>query len=362
MTKPEKILLLPICGLGDAVCYVPYLRALRTHFPESEIVVVVATSAAASILKGNVENVEVIVFNRSEQTNAWKAPLQLLWQIRQRRFDVVVSAAPPNSVRVPIFAWLSGAKLRVGSKFERLSFLYNRRLHVQTDSHYVERYSALFASIGVTVSEKESSPRLRPPSEAKASAMRIWNEAGLSDAEFVIAMVSGADSNPRGRWQPYLKRWNNEGYAEVARWAARELDARVVMIGSAAESAIAENISQISGIPIVNLCGLTGLSELQWILGNCAAIVSNDTGTMHLAGALGVQVLSLFGPTSAKSFRPPGKNNRFIEGYAPCSPCYPHPTCQQQTCQAMNDIAPAQVIDGLLVMLNSRNTVAMSKD
>lgn len=353
---------MPICGLGDAVCYVPFLRAARAAFPQSEIAVVVATAAAGSILRENSENIEVIVFNRSEQKNAWKAPLQMLWQMRKRRFDIVISGAHPNSVRVPLFAWLSGAKLRVGSRFERLSFLYNRRLNVQTDAHYVERYSALFDSIGVIVSEKERSPQLRPPSEARSSAMRIWNDAGLSDAEFVIGMVSGADSNPRGRWQPYLKRWNNEGYAEVARWASRELDARVVMIGSSAEAGLAENIAQISGVPIVNLCGKTGLGELQWVLSKCAAIVSNDTGAMHLAGALGVQVLSLFGPTSAKSFRPPGKHNRVIEGYAPCSPCYPHPTCQLRTCQAMNDIASSQVIDGLLVMLNSRSTVAVSKD
>ena len=121
----------------------------------------------------------------------------------------------------------------------------------------------------------------------------------------------------------------------------------VVMIGSGAESPLAEEIARLSGVAVVNFCGKTSLKELQWIIAKCSAIVSNDTGTMHLAGALGTQVLSLFGPTSSESFRPPGGQSRVIQGQAPCAPCYPYPTCGLKTCRAMDDISVPQVIDHL---------------
>jgi lipopolysaccharide heptosyltransferase II len=354
---PQRILLLPICGLGDAVFYAPYLRAVREQYTNAEITVIVATAAARAILQQASENVEIIVFNRSQEKRPWMRVLKLVWAIRRRKFDLVISGAHQNSARVPLFAFLSGAQVRVGARSEKMSFLYSRFVDVPTTAHYKDRYRALLKAAGVHAPAQRLTPTLAPPPEAKAAALRLWREAGLQDAELVIAMVSGADTNSRSQWQPYLKRWNNEGYAEVAKWAARELDARVVMIGSASESVHADEIAALSGVPIVNWCGKTGLKELQWIISKCAAIISNDTGTMHLAGALGTQVLALFGPTSAASFKPPGENNRIIQGHAPCSPCYPHPTCDLSSCLAMNNIAPPQVIEGLTVLLSSRKNV-----
>lgn len=280
--------------------------------------------------------------------------MDLLRTIRRRKFDIVISGAHANSVRVPIFAFFSGARTRIGAGSERLSFLYNRRVDVRADAHYFERYRSLLSGAGVEIEPEGYRPAIQPPIEAKESAMRIWKEAGLSGSQLVVGMASGADLNPRGRWKPYLKRWTTEGYAEVAKWAAQELGARVVMVGTREEARLADEIASISGVPVVNLCGKTGLGELQWLVSKCNVFVSNDTGTMHMAGAMGTRLLALLGPTSPDYCRPPGEAHHIVQGQAPCSPCYPHPTCNLERCRAMDNIAASQVIDGISCLLQAR--------
>jgi lipopolysaccharide heptosyltransferase II len=356
--KPEKILLLPICGLGDAVCYIPFVRSLRKEFPGSEIVAIVATDSAKAIIVGNSPDIEVIVFNRCQQPG-WMSPLRLLRKLRRRRFDLVISGAHLNSIRVPLLAYLCCRKTRVGAKSERLSFLYNRTVNVPTNAHAFERFRQLLTAVGIHMSFQEYSPTIEPSSESRDSAMQLWKSAGLDNSECIVGMASGADLNNRGRWLPSLKRWPVERYAEVAKYAAITCQARIVVFGTSEEAPLASAIAESSGVPIVNLCGKTRLPELQWLLRQCNAFVSNDTGTMHLATALGTPVVALFGPTSRESFGPLTTQSRTIQGEAPCSPCYPYPTCTLKGCLAMEDISSHEVIAALSSILTTQKSATL---
>lgn len=359
VSRPDKILLLPICGLGDAVCYMPFLHALRGKFPDAEIVVIVGTDSAKAIIAGSSLGIEVVVFNR-RQHHGWMGLLRLLNALRQRRFEMVISGAHANSLRVPLLAYLCGRKKRIGANSERLSFLYNCTVDVRTDAHVFERYRQLLTAVGIQMLFEEYSPTIEPPREARDSAMQLWTEAGLDSAECVVGMASGADLNPRGRWVPSLKRWTVEGYAEVAAWAAKEARARVVMLGTPEEAPIAAAIAATSGVPIVNLCvEKNAVPELQWLLRKCTALVSNDTGIMHLAAALGTPVVALFGPTSHESFGPLRARCCPLQGRAPCSPCYPHPTCDIRGCLAMENISSKQVIECLSSILAASKSTSL---
>jgi lipopolysaccharide heptosyltransferase II len=361
MKSTKSILLLPICGLGDAVCYLPFVNAVKRKFPDAEIVVMVATDSAKAIIAGCSPGIEVVVFNRRKQ-RGWLGILRLLSALRRRRFDLVISGAHPNSPRVSLLAYICGRKTRIGANTERLSFLFNRTASVRPDAHAFERFRQLLTAVGIQMSFEDYFPTLEPPLEARNSAMRLWMEAGLDQAECVLGIASGADQNIRGRWVPYLKRWNIGGYAEVVAWAANEVHARVVMFGAPEEAHLAEEIAASAGVPIVNLCGKTGIPDLQWLLRKCSAFVSNDTGTMHMAAALGTPVVALFGPTSHESFGPLGNLNRTLQGQAPCSPCFPHPTCDLRSCLAMENISPEQVIKCLSSILAARKGAGLLQD
>ena len=343
-----------MCGLGDAVCYLPSLHALRARYPEAHIAAVVVSEAARTILEGSGCHVKVIVFNRSGQQRGWRALLQLVASIRRENYDVVLSGAHPNSVRVPFFAALSGAKLRVGAKAERYSFLYHRTVDVSTEAHAYERFRRLLTAIGVEIAQDAYVPRIEPPQQDRQRALAMWNEAGLEGAKRVIGIASGADSNARGQWKPYLKRWRPERYAELVRWLSGEAEAQVVMFGGADEARLAEGIaaaSGVSGVSMVSFCGQTDIGTLSWLLSWCAAVVSNDTGVMHIGAAVGTPVVALFGPTSPLGFAPVGEQHRIVQGKIACSPCYPHPTCDLQGCGAMDAIAFDQVRNSVAEVL-----------
>jgi ADP-heptose:LPS heptosyltransferase len=102
---------------------------------------------------------------------------------------------------------------------------------------------------------------------------------------------------------------------------------------------------------LVNLCGKTGVRELPWLLQMCKAVVTNDTGLMHIAAAVGTPVVALFGPSSPLGFAPTGPQHFIVQGTAPCSPCYPYPTCDLKGCGAMDDISSDQVKKSLAGLL-----------
>lgn len=340
--KREGFLLLPLCGLGDAVLFLPALDALRARYPDAQILVIVANDQAKEIVEAATVRVDAIVFNRAIDGGLLSV-LRLLRLLRKRRFRVVISGAHYESVRVPMLALLTGCDVRVGAKSERLSWAYNCCVDVEEKGHSARRYLQLLKGIGVAASGE---PRvvLTPPRGSEASATGLWHELGLADATAVVGLASGADINERGRWRPWLKRWNVEGYARVAQWLVKTANVRVVAFGTADEAVWAERLSVLSGVPIPSLCGRTSVGEMLWLLKRCTALLCNDTGTMHMAAAVGTPVVALFGPTDPAVFGPRGPKNEVIEGEAPCAPCYPNPTCDLAGCSAMDAIAAEEVI------------------
>jgi ADP-heptose:LPS heptosyltransferase len=340
-----------MCGFGDAVCYLPFLSAVRKRFPQAEIVCVVVSSPARTVLEQGVNNVTVIVFNRSGQQSGWRSMLNFLRGIRRCKFDVVVSGAHPDSPRIPLVAAMSGAGIRIGARAERLSFLYNRLLDIRTDSHAYERFRLLLTGLGVHMSSDQYIPAVQPSRSSQDGAEKLWIEAGLDKSSIVIGFASGADINSRGTWKPYLKRWRPEKYADLARWIVEEVGGRVVMFGGPEEQVLAEKIATTAGVPIVDFCGRAEIQELPWLLQMCTALLTNDTGVMHMAAAVGTPVVTLFGPTSPLGFAPTGA--LVVQGKIDCSPCYPYPTCGLSECAAMDGISTDQVKDSVLRLLNS---------
>ncbi len=351
-TKLTKILLLPVCGLGDAVCYLPCLFAIRRKHPDAYVTVVVASEAAKKVLESAQCNMEIIVFARGSKQDRWIPLLNLLRNIRRTKYDIVLSGAHLNSIRVPLFSALSGAKIRAGAKMERFSFLYNVTIDVRTDAHAYERFRRLLIAVGVEMSAREYIPHLRRAPEVHDSAMALWDQAKVGDGQPVVGIVSGADTINRGPWRPYLKRWSSERYAEVVQWLVKEVGAKVVMFGGKDESELAQQIAERAGVPLVSFCGRTNIQELAWLVNKCTILITNDTGVMHLTAAAGTPLLMLFGPTDSDTVAPIGEQHRIVQGRASCSPCYPFPTCNLARCAAMDDISIEQVKAVVMDLLN----------
>jgi lipopolysaccharide heptosyltransferase II len=351
-TPIRKILLLALSGLGDAVCYLPSLRSIRKQYPAAAIVVV-TTSAGRPILESAGLGLEIIVYDRGPQIGFTEI-MKMIWSLRRRKFDLVLSRALLNSYRIPLVAFLSGSRYRIGASSEYLSFLYNVQVEIPSDVHVIERYNRLLCGTGIQRPFSPAYPNMDPLDIHKESAMKIWEQHRIGYKQRLVGFVSGCDVTIRGKWNPALKCWGVEGYAKVASWLVRDRNCRIVMFGSKKEENLAENIASLAGVDIANLCGKTSVGELQWLIRKCDFILCNDTGIAHLAVALGTPVLTLFGPTDPLHWGPIGDNHRIIVGKAPCGPCYPSPTCDLRECIAMKEIDPKTSFDIIDDMLDKK--------
>jgi heptosyltransferase-2 len=126
--------------------------------------------------------------------------------------------------------------------------------------------------------------------------------------------------NP-GAFYGTAKRWIPERYAAVGDMLARRTGARIAILGGAAERGIAESIAAGMRAPARNLCGETGLPELVGVLSRMDAVVTNDSGPMHVAAALGVPVVAVFGPTDERETGPVGVGHRIVREPVYCAPC-----------------------------------------
>ena len=169
-------------------------------------------------------------------------------------------------------------------------------------------YRAMLAGVGLSVSDSPESS-LRCPDEWHARGGALLGEDG-----------PWVGINP-GAFFGSAKRWIPSRYAAVADDLATKNGLRVVLLGGAAERPLAELIAGSMQAPARVLCGETSLSELVGVLSHLRLLVTNDSGPMHVAAALGIPVVAIFGPTDWRETAPVAERHRLLREPVPCAPC-----------------------------------------
>jgi ADP-heptose:LPS heptosyltransferase len=214
---------------------------------------------------------------------------------RERPFDVGIVF--PNSVRVALELWLAGVPRRVGYAGHRRRWLLNQVVRKPErkgpPQHQAEDYLQIARSLGVEAEVGEIG--LPPPAPAACR----------------IGLCPGAEYGPAKRWLP-------ERFAEVVRAIGGEW----VLFGTQKDAEVGAEIARSLGDECLNLVGKTTLKELIDELRKCRLLLTNDTGTMHLATLLGVPVVAVFGSTEPRLTGPLGSGNRVIRHQVECSPCF----------------------------------------
>jgi len=282
--------------LGDVVLSLGAVRDIRRQFPSARIEVLARPSVAA--LYGAVREVDAI-----RPSAGWRADADTL----RGAFDAAVLL--PNSFGSALSPWLAGLAERWGYATDGRGVLLTRRATVPRDlrgESEVYYYRAMLAAVGFEVS---ASPdvSLRCPDEwkAKAAALRAGRRVVLSPG----AAFGGA------------KRWRPERFAEVGDQLARERDAEVLIVGTASDRPLAESVAARMAERRRVVCGETTLADLTAILDGAEVLVTNDSGTMHVAAALGTPLVAVFGPTDWRETAPVGTRHRLVREPVHCAPC-----------------------------------------
>lgn len=232
-------------------------------------------------------------------------------RLSERAYDQAIVL--PNSFKSALVPWFASIPLRTGYVGELRHLLLNdlRRLDRQALPLMAERYAALADAPGT--------PLLRPLPALQltlsdTSRLALLGRLGLRQDHPIAALCPGAEYGP-------AKRWPVEYFTELASRLTRD-GYRVWLIGSSKDREIGERIVRAIADAAINLCGKTTLEEAVDLLSCARIVVSNDSGLMHLAAALSVPLIALYG-SSSPTFTPPlSEKAEVLKLDLPCSPCY----------------------------------------
>jgi heptosyltransferase I len=367
----RKILLIKLSALGDVVHSIPVLNKLRRRYPAARLDWLV-TPGIGELLSHNPAISNVIAFARDEGSTPWRpapyvAAARLVAQLRAAEYDLVIDLQ--GQLRSGFFAFTSGAPVRIGFDKPRADvwktlsrkipdearkhawrgareaswLAYTDHIALPTlDMHPVERYLGIGAMLGLDDGAPDFSFPI--PLEATARIDALLDYYEIAKAKLVVMA-------PGTIWE--TKEWRPEAFAEVARHFLQQKFA-VTLIGSDRERAVCDEVAKLAP-GSVNLAGETTLSELAALIARATLCVTNDSGPMHLAVALGRPVVSVFGPTDPVWAGPYRRDGAVVRAGLPCSPCYlrdlrrcPH----NHDC--MNDVSAAAVITRAENALNER--------
>lgn len=254
-------------------------------------------------------------------------------ELRAAGYDLAVVL--PNSWKSALIPWFAGVPLRRGFRGEARWGLLNdlRQLDEVVLPQMAQRFAALALPAGSPLPAALPNPVLQSSSEQQ---QRLLARLGLDPGRPAVAFCPGAEYGP-------AKRWPEKHFAALARLlAARGLD--VWLVGSPKDHAVAETIAQGSGGACVNLCGKTDIAEAADLLAAARLVVTNDSGLMHVAAAVGRPLIAIYGSSSPQFTPPLSAAARILTLQLECSPCFER-NCPLGHLKCLNDLAPEQVFN-----------------
>ena len=323
----KKILFINPFGIGDVLFTTPAVRAVKEAITDS-FIGYWCNERVKGLFQNNPRVDKVFGLSRGDIKKIYqqsrlegvKQFFGLLRQIKREKFDCALDFSLDH--RYALIAKILGIRRRIG-------FDYKGRGRPLTDKitlkgyyrrHVVEYYLDLLRLIAITPREKTLELFVSQESKAKAKAMLLEN--GIHDHDLVIGLVPAAGAS----WgkDASLKHWSTYKFARLADTLIAEYNAKIILLGDASERGVAETIGALMRSKAVDFTGKTSLSDLAALIGCLKLLVANDGGPLHMAVALDVPTVSIFGPVDESVYGPypPSERHIVVKKTLECRPCY----------------------------------------
>ena len=334
-----RILIIAPSWVGDTVMAQPLFMRLKEREPEA-MIDVFAPAWVAPILRRMPEVHEVSTNPFSHGELRLRARWSLGRTLASLGYDQAIVL--PNSLKSALIPFFAGIPRRTGFVGEIRHGLLNdaRKLDEKAYPLMVERFALLAEAPGAALKRPLPNPLLQVN---EAQRLATLDKLGLEETRPVIVLCPGAEYGP-------AKRWPTEHFASLAR-ALEGHGYATWIAGSQKDKAIAETIVAESGGLCRNLCGETTLDEVVDVLASSRAVVTNDSGLMHVAAALNKPLVALYG-SSSPGFTPPLSNQaRIVSLHLSCSPCFKR-ECPLGHLDCLRKLSPDAVLRELLPLLS----------
>lgn len=326
MNSPQKFLFIKLCCIGDVLFLTPAIRSVRQAYPDASI-----TILASTWIKPIVERIpsvdEVIYFDapfiRERSLKKITNTFGILRTLRNKNFTCAVVAH--RSSFFSLLAFLAGIPRRIGfsdSRFLTESVMFDETIHE------TERYKMLTSVLTGPIRTKGM--ELKAKTEDKKFADTFIQEHSVSHTVRLIGIFPGGGDNPGTKM--HIKRWYGVRYAELIRKLYKEHAVVPLFIGSGSDmEAVTPIISMIDGeIPYINAVHRPSLGQLTGLLSRCSIVIGGDSGPIHMAAALDVATVTIFGPSDPRLVAPLGPRHRYLWKQIECSPCYTPATVKEK--------------------------------
>ncbi|MBI5048547.1 MAG: lipopolysaccharide heptosyltransferase II [Deltaproteobacteria bacterium] len=347
-----KILIIKLGAIGDLLMTTPAIRALKKAYPTTHISLLAGKSSKMTV-NGNqyidelIECDDYIIYKARFLQKARYA-LSLFYLLRKKKFDAVIVFH--RDWRFNFFAFLCGIPERVGFDRNGEGRFLTKKVMVIGIKHNIDQYLEVVKAIGIHDDGRDMDFAISK--EAENVADKMLQTGGVGKGDIVIGILAGGASNIKTDMP--IKRWPLENYIELSNQMAAD-GCKVILLGAESDRPNADAI--LKHVPeglnrgrvshnILDLTGKTTLEETAAVMKRCNLIVAHDSGPMHLASAVGVPVISIFGPTDPREYYPLSPNSYYfwnVENIK-CAPCYKDgefPDCQNPIC--MNAVTVEQV-------------------
>ena len=312
-----KILVRATNWVGDAIMALPALRALRGRFPGAEIAILARPYVAYIYGDQQVCNQLIPYDSQKKHAGVWGRE-RLAAELRALRFDVAVLLQ--NAFDAAWLAWRAGVPERIGYSRDGRSFLLTKAITVpkpgEIPPHEKFYYLELLRRAGwIDSLPDESFIELNVSEQKKRQAAEFLVQSGARPGSLRVAIGAGASYGSAKCWPP-------PRFAELANRLQAQTDADVILFGTATEAAVTRAISSELRRPPVDLTEKTAIDDLPALLSQCHLFIGNDSGAMHVAAAVGLPVVALFGPTDPFGTAPVTPHCTIVRQKPYCSPCF----------------------------------------
>lgn len=316
----NRILIYGYMGIGNMILFAPTIRAIRKHFLQASITLLVGNNTGCEeVVRGSGLVDEIIHFNPARAIIIER--LRFIKRMRDKRFDLLISDSHGVNLFLALLAVLSSIPYRVGHSTgpgwrSKLDYVYNFKVEMDENDYQMDRDLRLAYAVGIEEDEIDKNPIMWIEKEDREYANEFLRQSDIYDKDSVIGVQVG--TSPTMRW----KQWNLDRYAELCDRLIEDYSAKVVLLGSPGELELTNYVQEkMKHTPII-AAGKTTVKQVAAIIKRCNFLICNDSGLMHVSAAVGTPVIAIYGPTNYHRTHPYGNGHIVIRKNLSCSPCF----------------------------------------
>jgi heptosyltransferase-2 len=342
--KPEHIQRLLIRStnwIGDAVMTTPAVRAIRKHFPKTHISLL-AKPWVAPVFKNSHHIDQLLIYEDKGCHKGILGKLRLARDLKKYHFDAAILLQ--NAFEAAFITFLAGIPYRIGYNTDARQMLLTHVIPCSKnirEVHQTKYYLNILKGIEIEAENQDLYLSLNQNDRLRAE--QILHENGISKNDTVFGINPGATFGP-------AKQWPFDRFARLADHIHSVKDAAIIIFGGPGDRELGKRISKRMLRPPIDLSGKTSLGEAMALIEKCALFITNDSGLMHVAAALNVPLVAIFGSTNPVATGPLGTNSRVVQIPMECSPCL-QTDCLKGHFNCMAQISVDMVFDVVKEML-----------